>query len=1031
LQDFNSHSNILKALEILICAGLESKHQTIVNATIRLWNSMFGSCEALEYPEHAKAALLRLRVVADIQLPFFPGSLENETPVDQRQHFDFGESQDDSSNFSGFSTLGSAFNRLLTPHLDLVSSPERRIKQFSPKVIIQVGQSSRKRSRDSTPDSGIRKSRKRDLTPRLRHDDSQVQFQPVDSSPTDRVADSQLLTDKQKETRERQQSEAAMFPDLRSSPRAKAKSVEETSTPDPELPIHRSSSKLRQTSPLVERQTTPTLALPSDDDNFVTSSPTPTRSIRGEPEIPGPSSSPPSSPGDDAQDYDENIASSPPETTPEPENNANPQESPAKEVQNYDETIASSPPEATPEPENNVDLPNAPAPEEILACNDGIALSIPEGTLEPGNDTTMSCEPSAQIDPFAMDYNRTLSTFESTAGERSDSPDPSAQLLADESRILHADEDEKGDISDIAEWKDNLSTDVHDDENISGAEENAVQATLLEIEEPKQTHPVQVLMPLLDPQPPTPGTPTRTGGDSPAGQQTPRTPQFVDALSSPASSDKHFEDALSSPRLNITTTRPRPPSSPLSDFDESSVLRMMAGYDQGSGRHGLQVSSPGEKEKEACQTRASSARNSPRAPLSANAPSPALRSALLNSSVAANEVRATTSTDELQNSPLPSLIPETPAPKPQATETSERYFDDDGMEVHMNDTIIVDCSALFHEFDLPAAKRGRKKIVTYSKKRKHVEAVEDSEVPDSQETNAGTEGNVTWRAEDRKLLTFAASTSPKKGTPSKKKRKSIGRRSKRLSQVGQSQEDEVERSRSVSVDLDASTQEIDDTTEMSIVQEPTVPAEAELPDTNVDMEVVKYDVAQTHGGGEEEINMTSVIDDVSINPSNEIVEETFIGADESQDNLELDVVEDTTVDETSSVLVSPKAETCEEDIAATSNVHEIITDGPQPVEPAPTSPPTHGIPTSESPILSSKPENDVPSHQAVLELGPEAEHEVEVDFNGVQSMKDKLQGLILDLQTAALSREEVNNFEDMFMDAKEQLFAAGRRGRDL
>jgi hypothetical protein len=1029
LQHFNSHSNILKALEILICAGLESKHQTIVNSTIRLWNSMFGSCEALEYPEHAKATLLRLRVVADIQLPFFPASLESETPVDQRQPFDFGESQDDSSNFSGFSTVGSAFNRLLTPHL--VSSPERRIRQFSPKVIIQVGQSSRKRSRDSTPDSGIRKSRKRDLTPRLRHDDSQVQFQPVDSSPTDRVIDSQLLTDKQKETKERQQAEAAMFPDLRSSPRAKTKSVEETPATDPELPIHRSSSKLRQTSPFVERQTTPTLALPSDDDNFVTSSPTPTRSIRGEPEISGPPSSPPESPANDALDYDENIASSPPETTPEPENNANPPESPAKEVQNYDETIASSPPEATPEPENNVNLPNAPTLEEILACNDEIASSLPGGTLEPGNDTIMSYEPSAQIDPFAMDYNRTLSTFECTAGERSDSPDPSAQLLADENRILHADEDEKWDISANAEWKDNLSTEVHEDENISGAEENAVLSSPLEIEEPEQTHPEQVLIPLLDPQPPTPGTPTRTGGDSPAGQQTPRTPQFVDALSSPASSNKHFEDALSSPRLNITRTRPKPPSSPLSDFDESSVLRMMAGYDQGSGRHGLQVSFAGDKENEARQTRASLAKNSPRAPLSANAPSPALRSALLNSSAAANEDRVTTSTDELQTSPLPSLIPETPAPKPHPTETSDGYFDDDGMQVHMDDTIIVDCSALFREFDLPVVKRGRKKVVTYSTKRKHVEAVEGSEVPDSQETNAGTDGNVAWRAEDRKLLTFAASTSPNKGTPSKKKRKSIGRRSKRLSQVGESQEDEVERSQSVSVDLDASTQQIDDTTEMSIVQEPTVPGKAKVPGTNIHREVVQYDMAQTDGEGEEDINMTSVIEDMSMNPSTGIVEETFIGANDSRDNLGIDIVEDMTVDETSSALVSPKAETREECIAATSNTHEIITNGSQPAELAPTSPPTDGIPTSESSILSSKPENDIPSHQALLELEPEPEREVEVEINGVQSMKDKLQGLILDLQIAALSREEVNSFEDMFMDAKEQLFAAGRRGRNL
>jgi len=224
---------------------------------------------------------------------------------------------------------------------------------------------------------------------------------------------------------------------------------------------------------------------------------------------------------------------------------------------------------------------------------------------------------------------------------------------------------------------------------------------------------------------------------------------------------------------------------------------------------------------------------------------------------------------------------------------------------------------------------------------------------------------------------------------------------------------------------------MDDTSEMPIVQEPTVPAEAEVPDTNVDVKVVKYDVAQNDEEGEEEINMTSVIEDMSMNPSTEIVEETFIGANDSPDNLEIDVVEDTTVDETSSALVSPKAETREEGIAATSNAHEIITNGYQPAEPAPISPPTDGISASESLILSSKPENDTPSHQAVLELEPEPEREVEIEINGVQSMKDKLQGLILDLQTAALSREEVNSFEDMFMDAKEQLFAAGRRGRNL
>jgi hypothetical protein len=295
-----------------------------------------------------------------------------------------------------------------------------------------------------------------------------------------------------------------------------------------------------------------------------------------------------------------------------------------------------------------------------------------------------------------------------------------------------------------AEEKDNLSTGAHEDGNVFGAEENVIQQTPLELEDPEQPSPEQVLFPLVDPQPPTPGTPTKTGAHSATGQQTPKTPQFVDALSSPASSEKHFEDAVSSPRLNITRTRSKLPSSPLSDFDESSVLRMMAGYDQGSGRHGLQVSLTGDKENEPRQTRVSPAKNINKAPSSANAPSLALRSALLNSSVAANEDREPTSTDQLQTSSLPSLIPETPAPKIQAIEISGRYFDDDGNVVRTEDAIIVDCSALFREEELPLVKRGRKKGVMYSKKRKHMEAVEDSEVPDSQDSNARIEGKVHW-----------------------------------------------------------------------------------------------------------------------------------------------------------------------------------------------------------------------------------------------------------------------------------------------
>lgn len=48
-----------------------------------------------------------------------------------------------------------------------------------------------------------------------------------------------------------------------------------------------------------------------------------------------------------------------------------------------------------------------------------------------------------------------------------------------------------------------------------------------------------------------------------------------------------------------------------------------------------------------------------------------------------------------------------------------------------------------------------------------------------------------------------------------------------------------------------------------------------------------------------------------------------------------------------------------------------------------------------------------------------------------QSIKEKLLSLIKDLEIAALSRREVNEIEDVFMDAKSKLYEAGKRGKRL
>lgn len=77
-----------------------------------------------------------------------------------------------------------------------------------------------------TPEPSVRKQHSKPMsTPKLRHNDSQIQFATIDSSPSGAEgAGPQFLTTRQREVKERQHQEAAaMFPDLRSSPRGKSR----------------------------------------------------------------------------------------------------------------------------------------------------------------------------------------------------------------------------------------------------------------------------------------------------------------------------------------------------------------------------------------------------------------------------------------------------------------------------------------------------------------------------------------------------------------------------------------------------------------------------------------------------------------------------------------------------------------------------------------------------------------------------------------------------------------------------------------
>jgi hypothetical protein len=71
----------------------------------------------------------------------------------------------------------------------------------------------------------------------------------------------------------------------------------------------------------------------------------------------------------------------------------------------------------------------------------------------------------------------------------------------------------------------------------------------------------------------------------------------------------------------------------------------------------------------------------------------------------------------------------------------------------------------------------------------------------------------------------------------------------------------------------------------------------------------------------------------------------------------------------------------------------------------------------------------IPSVELSVTTNARVETEVKKEVPTMQDMKQRLQSLINDLATASLTREEVNVFEDMFMDAKEKLYGAARRGR--
>jgi hypothetical protein len=248
IQDLERHdSELLQTLAIPLTAGFTSKHRAIVNKSIIIWNATFGKADNLTYPDPLRQALIKLASIADIELPgIAKQDLESVSTV--LEFADTPEDLEEPENVEGKPTMTTTKSPILKSRpIVRVETPERRPN-----------------SKRST--AGER------TTPRLRHDNSQIEFAAIDSSPSILGAiDSQFLTERQKEVQERQHREAAaMFPDLSSNSKPKQK---EPNTPRLQL----SERDRAQASDGIDNQESPTLPTTENMTEFLGSSPTPSQ----------------------------------------------------------------------------------------------------------------------------------------------------------------------------------------------------------------------------------------------------------------------------------------------------------------------------------------------------------------------------------------------------------------------------------------------------------------------------------------------------------------------------------------------------------------------------------------------------------------------------------------------------------------------------------------------------------------------------------------------------------------------------------
>nr|POE49164.1 hypothetical protein CFP56_32314 [Quercus suber] len=194
------NSELVQVLEPLLIAGFSSPHRGVVSDTIQFWNQKADHLQTLSYPPKLEAVLRARCVEADINLPEFPiydgHSLIPELPA----FYQIGD------NFLHPSGSTRSSMRLFEER-----GKEIWLSHVKANGNIPVTSENNSGSLPKNPAPPTTKSR-------LRHEDSQIEFAPIESSPPGRDDEPQHLTEHQQERLAQQKHRAQMFPDLSSSP---------------------------------------------------------------------------------------------------------------------------------------------------------------------------------------------------------------------------------------------------------------------------------------------------------------------------------------------------------------------------------------------------------------------------------------------------------------------------------------------------------------------------------------------------------------------------------------------------------------------------------------------------------------------------------------------------------------------------------------------------------------------------------------------------------------------------------------------